>query len=217
MYLSILILPLLGSLISGFIGRKIGVTGSQFITISCLIFSSILASIAFYEVGLAGSPVYINLGSWIDSEFLLINWEFTFDQITVAMLIPVLYISTLIHIYSISYMSEDPAKNFGKILMWVKLSNSGNFLKFMIPNYIRKIISGQINYLDKVTSYKLSENEMEYRGSKSEINNTVKEQWVDGNYFRNNLKLRCTLMDFERNYQIKYPSKQFNFKSYSTF
>jgi len=108
MYLSILTLPLLGSLISGFIGRKIGVTGAQFITITCLIISSILASIAFYEVGLSGSPVYINLGSWIDSEFLLINWEFTFDQITVAMLIPVLYISTLIHIYSISYMSEDP-------------------------------------------------------------------------------------------------------------
>jgi NADH-ubiquinone oxidoreductase chain 5 len=63
MYLSILILPLLGSLISGFIGRKIGVTGAQFITITCLILSSILASIAFYEVGLAGSPVYINLGS----------------------------------------------------------------------------------------------------------------------------------------------------------
>jgi hypothetical protein len=108
MYLSILTLPLLGSLISGFMGRKIGVTGAQFITITCLILSSILASIAFYEVGLSGSPVYINLGSWIDSEFLLINWEFTFDQITVAMLIPVLYISTLIHIYSISYMSEDP-------------------------------------------------------------------------------------------------------------
>jgi LAGLIDADG DNA endonuclease family/NADH-Ubiquinone oxidoreductase (complex I), chain 5 N-terminus len=108
MYLSILILPLLGSLISGFMGRKIGVTGSQFITITCLIISSILASIAFYEVGLSGSPVYINLGNWIDSEFLLINWEFSFDQITVAMLIPVLYISTLIHIYSISYMSEDP-------------------------------------------------------------------------------------------------------------
>jgi len=108
MYLSILILPLLGSFVSGFMGRKVGVTGAQLITIFCLIIASILSSIAFYEVGLAGSPVYINLGNWIDSEFLSINWEFTFDQITVAMLIPVLYISTLIHIYSISYMSEDP-------------------------------------------------------------------------------------------------------------
>lgn len=108
MYLSILILPALGSLISGLMGRKIGSTGAQFITISCLILASILSSIAFYEVGLMGSPVYIDLGSWMDSDFFSIDWEFAFDQITVAMLIPVLYISTLIHIYSIGYMNEDP-------------------------------------------------------------------------------------------------------------
>jgi NADH-ubiquinone oxidoreductase chain 5 len=63
MYLSILILPLLGSFISGFIGRKIGVTGAHIITCTCLFLASILASIAFFEVGICGSPVSINLGS----------------------------------------------------------------------------------------------------------------------------------------------------------
>jgi NADH-ubiquinone oxidoreductase chain 5 len=108
MYLSILILPFLGSLVSGIMGRKIGVTGSHIITCTCLIFSSILATIAFYEVGLCASPVTINLFSWIDSEFMLISWEFLFDQLTVSMLIPVLYISSLIHIFSTDYMAEDP-------------------------------------------------------------------------------------------------------------
>jgi len=108
MYLSILILPLLGSTISGFLGRKIGVTGSHIITCSCLILSSILATIAFYEVGICGSPVSINLLSWIDSELMYISWEFLFDQLTVSMFIPVLYISSLIHIFSTDYMSEDP-------------------------------------------------------------------------------------------------------------
>jgi NADH-ubiquinone oxidoreductase chain 5 len=108
MYLSILILPLLGSFVSGFMGRKIGVTGSHLLTCTCLILSSILATIAFYEVGLCGSPVSINLFSWIDSEFMSISWEFLFDQLTVSMLIPVLYISSLIHIFSTDYMAEDP-------------------------------------------------------------------------------------------------------------
>lgn len=108
MYLSILILPLLGSTISGFMGRKIGVTGSHIITCSCLIISSLLATIAFYEVGICGSPVSINLLSWIDSELMYISWEFLFDQLTVSMFIPVLYISSLIHIFSTDYMSEDP-------------------------------------------------------------------------------------------------------------
>jgi NADH-ubiquinone oxidoreductase chain 5 len=108
MYLSILILPLLGSLVSGLLGRKIGVTGSHIITCTCLIIASFLASLAFYEVGICGSPVFINLINWIDLEFMLISWEFLFDQLTVSMFIPVLYISTLIHIFSTDYMSADP-------------------------------------------------------------------------------------------------------------
>jgi len=108
MYLSILILPLLGSIISGFMGRKIGVTGSHFITCICLIIASLLATIAFYEVGICGSPVSIKLFNWVDSELMFIYWEFLFDQLTVSMFIPVLYISTLIHIFSTDYMSEDP-------------------------------------------------------------------------------------------------------------
>ena len=108
MYLTILILPLLGSFISGFLGRKIGVTGSHIITCTCLILSSILATIAFYEVGLCSSPVKIYLFNWIDSEYLTISWEFLFDQLTVSMFIPVLYISSLIHIFSTDYMAEDP-------------------------------------------------------------------------------------------------------------
>jgi NADH-ubiquinone oxidoreductase chain 5 len=108
MYLTILILPLLGSFVSGFLGRKIGVTGSHIITCSCLILASILATIAFYEVGLNSSPVIINLFNWIDSEYMIISWEFLFDQLTVSMFIPVLYISSLIHIFSTDYMAEDP-------------------------------------------------------------------------------------------------------------
>ena len=108
MYISILILPFLGSLVSGLLGRKIGVTGSHIITCTCLILSSILATLAFYEVGICGSPVSIQFGSWVDSEIMSISWEFLFDQLTVSMFIPVLFISTLIHIYSVSYFDGDP-------------------------------------------------------------------------------------------------------------
>nr|YP_009710574.1 NADH dehydrogenase subunit 5 [Amanita pseudoporphyria]QFZ98523.1 NADH dehydrogenase subunit 5 [Amanita pseudoporphyria] len=108
MYLSIIILPLLGSFISGFLGRKVGVTGSHFVTCTCLILSSLLMTVAFYEVGLCGSPVHINLGSWINSEIMSISWEFYFDQLTVSLGLAVLYCSSLIHIYSIDYLSADP-------------------------------------------------------------------------------------------------------------
>ena len=108
MYLSILIFPLLGSFVSGLLGRKIGVTGAHIITCTCLVISSILATLAFYEVGLCGSPVSVNLSTWLESEILSVQWEFLFDQLTVSMFIPVLYISSLIHIFSTNYMAEDP-------------------------------------------------------------------------------------------------------------
>src|SRR5258708_28812504 len=108
MYLSIIILPLLGSLVSGLLGRKVGVTGSHFITCNCLILSSLLMTVAFYEVGLTGSPVHISLGSWLNSEIMSISWEFYFDQLTVSLGLAVLFCSSLIHIYSIDYLSSDP-------------------------------------------------------------------------------------------------------------
>ena len=108
MYISILILPFLGSLVSGLLGRKIGVTGSHIITCTCLILSSILATLAFYEVGICGSPVTIEVFNWMDIELLNVSWCFYFDQLTVSLGLAVIYCSTLIHIYTIDYLSADP-------------------------------------------------------------------------------------------------------------
>ena len=108
MYLSIIILPLLGSISSGLLGRKIGSSGSKLISCISLILSSILISIAFYEVGICGSPVNINILSWLDIEILNISWVFYFDQLTVSLGLAVIYCSTLIHIYSVDYLSTDP-------------------------------------------------------------------------------------------------------------
>ena len=108
----------------------------------------------------------------------------------------------------------------GKHYEGEKLSNSGDTLKLMIPNYSRKIISGQHNYLGMVTSHKMKQNEMGNRGSKSVLvpSNTVKEQRVDGSWFIKPklMNLRCTLMGFERNYPVKIPSKQLNVRTFST-
>jgi len=108
MYLALIILPILGSIVSGFFGRKIGVSGARIITCTCVIITTILAIIAFLEVGLNQIPVKIELFRWIDAESLNIKWGFNFDSLTVSMLIPVLIVSSLVHLYSIGYMSHDP-------------------------------------------------------------------------------------------------------------
>ena len=108
MYLAIIILPLLGSIVSGFFGRKIGASGAQVITCTAVISTTLLAVVAFFEVGYNNIPVSIEVFRWIDSESLNVWWGFHFDSLTVSMLIPVLIVSSLVHIYSIGYMSTDP-------------------------------------------------------------------------------------------------------------
>lgn len=108
MYLSIIILPLLGSIVTGFFGRKIGVTGSRFLSCTSIIVTTILAIVSYLEVGFNNNPVSISLFPWLDSELFNMMWNFKFDSLTVSMLIPVLVISSLVHFYSIGYMSHDP-------------------------------------------------------------------------------------------------------------
>jgi NADH-ubiquinone oxidoreductase chain 5 len=61
MYLAIIILPLLGSIVAGFFGRKVGVSGAQIITCGCVILTTILSVGAFIEVGLNNIPVSVEL------------------------------------------------------------------------------------------------------------------------------------------------------------
>ena len=138
MYLALIVLPILGSIISGFFGRKVGVSGSQIITCSCVIITTILAIFAFIEVGLNNIPVTINLFRWVDSESLNIAWAFNFDALTVSMLIPVLIVSSVVHIYSIGYMSHDPHnQRFFSYLslftfMMIVLVTANNFLLMFV-------------------------------------------------------------------------------------
>jgi len=138
MYLAIIILPILGSIVAGFFGRKVGVSGAQLITCLCVITTTLLAIVAFFEVGLNNVPVSINLIRWIDSESLDVLWGFHFDSLTVSMLIPVLIVSSLVHIYSIGYMSHDPHnQRFFSYLslftfMMIILVTANNFLLMFV-------------------------------------------------------------------------------------
>lgn len=108
MFLAIILLPFFGAAIAGLFGRVIGTTGAQIITTGCIFLTSILAGLAFYEIGLSNSPVSVDLCTWLDAEPLFVSWAFIFDDLTVSILMPVLIVSTIVHFYSISYINDDP-------------------------------------------------------------------------------------------------------------
>lgn len=107
-YLLIVFLPFLGAILSGFCGYYLGRIGSAVMSTSSVIMAFFLSCLAFYEVGLLGHTSFVILFPWLQTSYLEINWGFLFDQVTVVMLIVVTSVSSLVHCYAYSYMSEDP-------------------------------------------------------------------------------------------------------------
>lgn len=108
MYLILVFLSLTGSCLAGLFGRHIGSQGAAIVTTGCLFLSFLISLFVFYEVSLVGCVTYINLSTWISSEVMHVDWGFMFDTLTSTMCVVVTFISFLVHLYSIEYMSHDP-------------------------------------------------------------------------------------------------------------
>ncbi len=106
--LSIIFLPLLGSIASGLFGFYIGRQGSVFITTLTTFLTFLFSLITFYNSVTYEYEYVIYLATWINSGLFNCNWSFLFDTLTIVMLITVTSISTLVHLYSSQYMAEDP-------------------------------------------------------------------------------------------------------------
>jgi NADH-ubiquinone oxidoreductase chain 5 len=107
MYILIVLLPIFGFFSGSLFGRFLG-HGVCIITSINVFISFFLSCLLLYNVSITGNIYQILITSWIISDSIVINWCFLFDSLTCIMLIVVTLISTLVHIYSIEYMSKDP-------------------------------------------------------------------------------------------------------------
>ena len=110
MELSILALPLIASIVSGFFGRFIGDRNSEIVTSLLVSISAIFSIVVFYEVIQNQYEDNIIIATWINSGSLDVNWSMKIDSLSAIMLVVVTSVSSLVHIYSIGYMSHDPHK-----------------------------------------------------------------------------------------------------------
>jgi NADH-quinone oxidoreductase subunit L len=109
MHAAIVFLPLLGAIIAGFFGRRIGDRASQWITSTLVGLSALLSVLVFIDVVASGHSMTIPLFSWIVSGDFSVNWSLRFDSLTAVMLIVVNWVSFMVHVYSIGYMHHDPS------------------------------------------------------------------------------------------------------------
>ena len=108
----IVFLPLLGFLIAGLFGRLMGERPSEIVTTSLLFVAAALAWIVFFQYGLGHAEATVPvLGNWLTVGSLKIDWALRVDTLTAVMLVVVTSVSSLVHLYSIGYMHEDPSRS----------------------------------------------------------------------------------------------------------
>jgi|TARA_B100000929_G_scaffold285103_1_gene268250 NADH-quinone oxidoreductase subunit L len=104
----IIFLPLAAAIISGFFGKIIGNRSSQIITSLFVSLSALISIYIFYDVINNGYINNVVIAKWISSGQLDVNWSIKIDQLSAVMLVVVTLVSSIVHIYSIGYMSNDP-------------------------------------------------------------------------------------------------------------
>lgn len=119
----VVLLPLFGFLISGSLSRilepKKSDAVAKIVTVSLLLASCVFSFATFIEVWRHGPLPTQNIINWISSGSLVINWAVKVDSLTAIMLIVVTVVSSLVHIYSLSYMSED--KSIARFMSYLSL------------------------------------------------------------------------------------------------
>jgi len=107
---AIVFLPLIGSFVSGFFGKRLGGKFCQILTSSLVLISAILSFFIFYDVLTQDYSSNKLIFNWISSGSFHVNWSINIDPLTSVMLVVVSLISSIIHFYSIGYMDDDPHK-----------------------------------------------------------------------------------------------------------
>ena len=132
---AIVLLPLLGSIVSGFFGKKLGAKLCQILTSSFVSISAILSLFIFYKVFVQDYSSNKLIFNWISSGDFHVNWSIQIDSLTSVMLVIVSLISSIIHFYSIGYMSHDPHKP--RFMSYLSLFTFAMFTLVSADNFLQ--------------------------------------------------------------------------------
>lgn len=138
MYLLVIFIPLLSTIVTGFFGNLLTKEGTTRIASGFILLTCIISYFIFYEVCFCDCPCYITLSPWIIAGSFKLYWDFIFDSLTATMLVVVLTISTVVHIYSISYMAHDPHIN--RFMSYLSLFTFFMIVLVTANNYIQMFV-----------------------------------------------------------------------------
>ncbi len=142
--------PLVAAAIAGLFGRKIGRIGAHTVTIAAVALSCVLSikTLLLFVNGEA-STFNENLYTWMVSGDLSLHVGFMVDALTATMMVVVTFVSLMVHIYTIGYMSEDPG--YQRFFSYISLFTFAMLMLVMSNNFMQLFFGweavGLVSYL----------------------------------------------------------------------
>jgi len=120
MFVGAVFFPLLGACVSGFFGRWLGDRAAMWSTVFFMALAAICGVLAVGQVAFGGQPQTVQIFTWMQVGELSFSWALRYDTLAAIMVAMVTLISTLIHLYSIGYMSHDatPSRFFAYLSLF---------------------------------------------------------------------------------------------------
>ena len=149
-YLTIVLSPLIGAIIAGFFGGRIGRTWSHRITIVGVAISFGLSVAVLKGLLVDGDPVFNGtVYSWMVTDGVSMEVGFLVDRLTALMMAVVTFVSLMVHIYTIGYMHDDPG--YQRFFSYISLFTFAMLMLVMANNFLQLFFGweavGVVSYL----------------------------------------------------------------------
>jgi len=147
--LAIVLAPLLGSIIAGLFGRQVGRAGAHTVTIAGVAISCALSIYTLWQL-MQGAPTYNeNVYTFFEVGNYSAHVGFLIDNLTAMMMVVVTFVSLLVHVYTIGYMSEDPG--YQRFFSYISLFTFSMLMLVMGNNFLQLFFGweavGLVSYL----------------------------------------------------------------------
>ncbi len=147
--LLVVLLPLLGAVLAGLFGRRIGRVGAHAVTILGVAASFALSCWVLWQLLQGAAPFNENLYTWFQVGELSANIGFMVDKLTAMMMVVVTFVSLLVHIYTIGYMAEDDG--YQRFFSYISLFTFSMLMLVMSNNFLQLFFGweavGLVSYL----------------------------------------------------------------------
>ena len=149
-YLMIVLAPLIGAVIAGLFGKKIGRSGAHWVTILGVAVSCILSIVVFKHIVIDGAPIFNGtVYTWMVSDGINFEIGFLVDRLTAMMMVVVTFVSLMVHIYTIGYMHDDPG--YQRFFSYISLFTFSMLMLVMSNNFMQLFFGweavGLVSYL----------------------------------------------------------------------